>query len=272
MRFTVITPNYNGAAFLEQAIRSVVSQREQGLDLEYIVVDGKSTDGSLDIIQRFEKHIGRVIVEEDTGPANAINKGFAASTGEVVSWLNADDLYMPGALGRIQVAMKRNPDASFCFGRCPIIDEDGREIRKPITRFKEAFFPVSSPFTLQCVNYVSQPAVFFRRSALEHAGFLREDWIAAWDYDLWLRLLKQGRAVRIEGSPLAAFRWHEASIGGNRFSVQFKEELDAVISDAGPLAPQTLIHHGVRWGIVGIYSMMAWRRKSAGRSVQGAGN
>jgi len=86
--------------------------------------------------------------------------------------------------------------------------------------------------------------------------------VAAWDYDLILRLWKQGRAIRVKGMPLAAFRWHEESIGGKRFSVQFEEELEVAKKDAGPFSPQTLIHHGVRWGIVGIYSLMAFLRNN----------
>lgn len=264
MRFTVITPNFNGEAYLEKAVRSVLAQRLSGVELEYILVDGGSTDRSMEIVDRYALQIDRIISEPDSGPAAAINKGLAMATGDILSWLNADDFYFPHALKRAGAVMAKYPDAPFCFGACPIIDGEEQEIRRAITRFKEAFFPLSSRFTLQCLNYVSQPAMFFRRSAQEKAGMLREDWTAAWDYDFLLRLWRQGRAVRVRGTPLAAFRWHEGSIGGRSFFIQFKEELDAVVQDAGPSAPQTLIHHGVRWGIVGIYLLMAWLRKRKG--------
>lgn len=266
--FSVITPNYNGEAYLESTIRSVLAQRQNGIELEYIVVDGMSTDSSLSIIEKYSNEIDRVIVEKDTGPANAINKGFRAATGDVVSWLNADDVYYPGALHRIQSVMTQYHDISLCFGACPIIDLEGNEIRRWITKFKELFFPISGRFTIQCINYISQPATFFRREAVKRAGFLKEDMVAAWDYDFILRLWQQGRVLHVKGPPISAFRWHEASIGGSNFHIQFKEELECVIEYAGAVAPQTLIHHGVRWGIIGAYSLMAFLRKFKNRKAE----
>ncbi|WP_420208613.1 glycosyltransferase family 2 protein [Candidatus Electronema sp. JC] len=260
MRFSIITPNYNGGRFLEQTLASVTAQTDVGL--EYIVVDGGSADDSHAIIARHADKIAKTIIEKDTGPANAINKGLAAATGDVLAWLNADDIYYPGALRRVREIFEQRPDAAICFGGCPIVDAQGQEIRAAITRFKESFYPVSSRFTYQCINYLSQPALFFRRSAFEQAGPLREDMTAAWDYEFILRLWRSGGAARVPGGPLAAFRWHEQSISSQHFARQFQEEYEAARADAGRLAPQTLIHFFVRWGIVGIYSLMARRRKS----------
>jgi glycosyltransferase involved in cell wall biosynthesis len=261
MKISVITPNYNGAKYLEECIRSVISQRQVGVDLEYIVVDGGSTDGSLDIIRNYETEITSVISEPDRGPTDAINKGLRLVTGDIVGWLNADDCYYPAALERVLSVMTDNPYKALCFGHCPIVDEKGNEIRARITRFKEFFFPISCRFTIQCINYISQPAMFFRRSAYKKAGPLREDLAAAFDYDFVLRLWRQGGAACIPNPPLAAFRWHEGSISGQKFRVQFKEEWHAAARSAGAASPQALIHLGVRWGIVWIYSMMAARRE-----------
>lgn len=257
---SIITPNRNGERFLERTIQSVLAQRDDHVDLEYMVLDGASTDGSLGIIEPYKDRIDTVISEPDQGPAAAINKGLRMARGEIIAWLNADDVYHPGALRRVLEAMTRRPKAALCFGSCRIVDEYGREIRRAVTRFKELFFPLSGRFTIQCVNYVSQPAMFFRRRALELAGPLREDLRAAFDYDLTLRLWRHGGAARVPGPPLADFRWHAGSISGSHFHAQFREELQAAARDAGSLAPQTLIHHGVRWGIVGIYALMALRR------------
>jgi glycosyltransferase involved in cell wall biosynthesis len=257
MRFTVITPSYNCGSYLEETICSVLDQREKGIQLEYIVVDGCSTDQTPDILNKYRKDINRLIIEPDTGPANAINKGLAAATGDILSWLGADDIYYPGSLKRVKEATGKNPEAQFYFGRCPIINDRGTEIRKGITRFKEFFFPLSSRFTFQCINYLSQPAVFFRQDALHRVGPLREDMVAAWDYEFFLRLWREGKAARISGEPLAAFRWHEQSISGSRFAVQFREEYEAARNDAGRLSLQTFLHFFVRWGIVGIYSAMS---------------
>ena len=242
MKFTIITPNKNGDRFLEETILSVISQKGSGVDLEYIVIDGGSTDDSLEIIGRYEKDIAQIITEPDRGPVAAINKGLRLASGEIIAWLNADDRYHPGALKRVAETMSAHPDKALCFGACRIIDEEGLEIRQGITRFKEAFFPLSSRFTIQCLNYISQPAMFFRRSALETAGYLREDMVAAWDYDFILRLWRHGGAVHVPGAPLADFRWHPGSISARSFSMQFKEEFNTAARDAGWLAPQTWIH------------------------------
>ncbi len=257
MRFSIITPNYNGAAFLEETIRSVLAQRQEGIDLEYIIVDGGSTDGSQMIIERYRDAIAHVIVEKDNGPASAINKGFSLATGDVIAWLNADDIYFENTLPRLHDFFLHQPIYSFCFGKCLIVDTSGCEIRKSITRFKELFFPLSSQFTLQCINYISQPAMFFRRTALQQVGLLREDMVAAWDYEFLLRLWRYGDCGIVSGGPLSAFRWHESSISGKQFYIQFKEEIEAAIADAGRYSPQRIIHSGVRWGITGVYSFMA---------------
>lgn len=261
MRFSVVTPNYNGASFLEETICSVVQQKKSGIDLEYIIVDGGSSDGSHAIIERYRDEIDRLIIEEDTGPANAINKGLALASGDVVSWLNADDIYCVDVLKRVQKTLAMAPNASFCFGRCPIVNENGDEIRQAITRFKEMFYPISSRFTFQVINYISQPAMFFRKKACAQNKFLREDMVAAWDYEFLLRLWAQGNGVCIPGGPVSAFRWHEQSISGQNFQLQFKEELEAAAMDAGKWSPQILLHHCVRWGIIGAYTGMSVLRQ-----------
>lgn len=256
MKFTVITPSYHSAAYLDRCVRSVLAQRKEDVDLEYIVLDGGSTDGTVEILRGYGDAIDRVISEPDHGPADAINKGFALSTGDVIAWLNADDEYAPGALARVAEVMTRHPEAPFCFGHCPIIDESGLEIRKGVTGVKRACYPVSSRFTFQCINYISQPAMFFRKSAMEKAGPLRLDLKAAWDYEFLLRLWRQGRGIPISDPPLASFRWTSGSISGQHYRRQFDEEYQVARTDAGRWSPQTLIHFGVKWGIVGMYSLM----------------
>ncbi len=261
MKFSVVTPNRNGERFLEECIQSVLAQKEEGIDLEYILVDGASTDASLDIIDRYRSGISILVSEPDKGPVDAINKGLRMATGDILAWLNADDRYHPSALKRVSRAIAEQPEKGLCFGRCRIVDEEGREIRRWITRFKEAFFPLSSWFAIQCLNFVSQPTLFFTRKAFEAAGPLREDLVAAWDYDFVLRLWKNGGANCLKDPlPIADFRWHEGSISGRSFLVQFKEEASAAKAHAGNLAPQALIHECVRWGIVGIYFLMNLRR------------
>ena len=261
MKFSVITPNRNGARFLEQAMRSVLAQRASGVELEYIVVDGGSTDGSMEIVRRYRADLAQIVSEPDRGPADAINKGLRLATGDILAWLNADDRYYPGALARVADTMAGSPARALCFGHCPIVNEQGVEIRRGITRFKETFFPFSTRFTIQCINYVSQPAMFFRRTACEAAGLLREDLKCAWDYEFLLRLWRRGGAVHVPGPALADFRWHPTSLSGTLFRRQFQEEWEAACRDAGRWSPQALAHWFVRWGIVGSYTLMAANRR-----------
>jgi glycosyltransferase involved in cell wall biosynthesis len=260
VRVTVITPNRDGARFLDGCVRSVLEQRGPDVDLEYLVFDAGSRDGSRAILQQHAAGIAQIVCEPDRGPADAINKGLARATGEAIGWLNADDLYCPGALARVAAAFAARPEAALCFGRCPIVDAGGREIRRGITRFKSFWFPFSCRFLIQVLNYVSQPALFFRRDAALSAGPLRTDLAAAWDYEFLLRLWRQGPAIVLPPPPLARFRWTPESISGRSYRAQFAEEYRAAAADAGAFSPQALLHAAVRWGIVTAYDRMARRR------------
>lgn len=262
MKISVITPCFNSAATIGRLLDSIDIQAENGgkFELEHIVMDGASSDDTLKILSSRDRPWRKVISQKDKGPADAINHGFDIATGDYVAWLNADDAYAPGALLRAAGILEKNPKASFAFGRCPVINESDVEIRRPITKFKEFFFPFHSRFMLQILNYVSQPATLFRKSALMAAGPLSLTFKAAWDYDLLLRLLHQGPSVRIPGKePTAFFRWTPSSISGANFKRQFEEEFKIAAADAGRFSLQTQLHACVRFGIVTIYSMMAKR-------------
>ena len=260
---TVVTPAFRAARWIEGALRTVAEQREGGrVRVEHLVLDGGPDDGSAAIAARFAHPDTRYVRRPDAGPADAISRGFAEARGSFLVWLNADDLLASGALARSVAALARHPRAAFSFGRCPIVDADGREIRRFVTRFKEAWFPLSCRAAIRTLNYVSQPSVLIRRSAWEAAGPLRTDLKAAWDYDLWLRLWRRGGAVRVPGrAPLAFFRWTPDSISGANYERQFAEELAVARADAGRLAPSALLHFLVARGIVFCYRRMAPRSR-----------
>ncbi|MFO1528424.1 MAG: glycosyltransferase [Kiritimatiellia bacterium] len=254
MKFSIVTPSFNSLRFFPETLRSIraaAGRRTRAYRSSTAAAPTARWSGcggqpDIDVLR----------VEPDRGPADALNKGLALAAGDVLAWLNADDVYHDGALARARAALEARPGRALAFGRCRIVNEAGGEIRKPITRFKELFFPVSCRFAIQCINYVSQPAVFFRRGAFVNAGPLRTDLKAAFDYDLTLRLWRQGGAARIPGPPVADFRWHTGSISGRTFENQFKEELDAAFADAGRWSPQALLHRCVRHGIVGTYRLL----------------
>ena len=257
MKISILTTNYNGGRWLARCMDSILAQElAPGDELEYLFLDGGSTDDSVQIAEARRSRLAALVSEKDNGPADALNKGFARATGDLVGWLNADDLYQPGALAKAIAAAKAHPQASFFFGKCRIVDEAGNEIRGFPTRVKNVCMPFSSRFLIQCINYVSQPASWFRRPALAAAGGLRLDFKAAWDYDLTLRLWRQGGGVRIPGPPLADFQWHPGSISGTHYERQFEEEWRAAAADAGTYSPQAAIHWCVRHGIVACYRLM----------------
>ena len=257
MKITVVTANYNGGRWLGRCMDSVLGQElPAGDELEYVFVDGGSGDESMEIAEARRGRLAAIVSERDEGPADALNKGFRLATGDLVGWLNSDDVYRPGALAAALGAAKAHPGAGLYFGKCRIVDGEGKEIRGFPTWVKNACFPFSCRFLIQCINYVSQPASWFRRAALAAAGGLRTDYKAAWDYDLTLRLWRQGGGVRIGGGALADFQWHAGSISGTHYERQFREEWEAAAADAGRWSPQAGIHWLVRYGIVGCYRVM----------------
>jgi glycosyltransferase involved in cell wall biosynthesis len=214
MKFSVVTPSLNQGAFVERTIRSVLQQKGD-FDLEYIIIDGGSTDSTVDIVGKYRDRV-RFISESDKGQSNAINKGFRIATGDVLAWLNSDDTYEPGALDTIANVF-RNQDVAWCFGYCRIIDEHDKEIRRPITAYKIAQSRRCSFNRLLRRDFIPQPACFFSRDAYSKIGELDETLSYSMDYDYWLRLWKHYKPYPIY-SYLANFRWHLKSKNGGAFS------------------------------------------------------
>ena len=256
--FTVVTPAFNSERFIGETMRTVAMQREGGrVRVEHVVMDGGSTDRTAEIVAQWSHPDTRYVRQPDAGPADAINRGLALARGDFLCWLNSDDEYLPYALERAAYVLGRHPRRAFCFGHCPIIDAHGREIRRFVTRFKNFFFPISCHAFIRTLNYISQPAVVFRRTAWEKAGPLRTDMKAAWDYELWLRLWRQGGGVMVPHPDMACFRWTPGSISGSSFECQFREELDAAQADAGVWAPTSIVHHALVHAVVFLYKHLS---------------
>lgn len=192
---TVITPSYNQAAYLEYTIRSVLSQ--DYIEIEYIVVDGGSTDGSLEVIQAYASKLSWWVSEPDEGQAAAINKGLERARGEVIAWLNSDDLYLPGTVAGAVRALQSYPRAGMVYGDAITIDAGGRPI-------KELRFPDWGLEELMGFRIICQPAVFMRRSALEKAGWLDPNYHYMLDHQLWLRIARQNPVKHINAIWAAA--------------------------------------------------------------------
>lgn len=210
MKISVITPSFNQGRYIERTIRSVLEQRGD-FEVEHLVMDGGSTDDTVAILRRNEAHL-RWVSEKDGGQSDAINKGFRLATGDVLAWLNSDDTYLPGALACVAAEYKREPFA-WCFGNCRIIDEEDREIRRCITRFKAAQSRKYSYRRLLRRDFVSQPAAFFSAAAYRTVGEIERSLVYSMDYDYWLRL-GQRWEPRVTEAFLANFRWHAQSKNG----------------------------------------------------------
>ena len=257
MKVTIVTPSFNQGAFIERTVESVLSQRGD-FELEYLVVDGGSTDETLSVLRRRERRL-RFVSEKDRGQSDAINKGFRMATGEVLAWLNSDDTYEPGALQAALSAM-REGGARWCFGECRIVDEQDREVRRSISRYKNRLSRRYSLRGLLGRNFIPQPATFFRRDLLEEAGPLDESLHYAMDYDLWLRFARLAEPAFVP-RPLAAFRWHGAAKTAGRYRVAAWECFRIARSRARPgerlAVARHFLHYGAQMAVYG--AMDLWR-------------
>jgi glycosyltransferase involved in cell wall biosynthesis len=199
MRFSIITPSYNQARFIEKTIQSVLKQRY--LDFEHIIIDGGSTDGTIEILKKYP-HL-RWKCERDRGQADAINKGLRMATGEILAWINSDDYYLPGAFERVARAYQDIPGPDIVFGDVLVVTEADRVIAR------RRALPYDYRMLLLGTNYIQQPALFFNRRALEKAGYLDETLHYSLDWDMWLRFGKAGMKFKLICAPLAALRWHK---------------------------------------------------------------
>ncbi len=195
---SIITPSYNQAAFLEQTIQSVLNQDYP--HIEYILIDGKSSDGSLDIIQKYAANFAYWVSEPDSGQADAINKGLSHAQGEIVAWLNSDDLYLPGAVRQAVSLFQAEPQLGMIYGDAVTVDAEGSAL-------SELKFGDYGLLDLMAFRIICQPAVFIRRSALEKAGVLDTSYHFLLDHHLWLRLAQQA-PIRHAPAVWAAARHH----------------------------------------------------------------
>lgn len=221
IRLSIVTPTLNQLALLKRTARSILEQAGP-FELQWIVIDGASTDGTVDYLRSLDDERVRFVSERDAGQSNAINKGLAMAEGDVVAWLNSDDLYAAGALAAVAEAFAEHPQAQWLVGRCDIIDLDDQEIRSAVTRYKDRKLRRYSYRRLLRENFISQPAVFWRRPFGERVGFLDESLHYTMDYDLWLRM---GRVCDplVTDRLLAHFRFHPTSKSGQVNRRQFDE-------------------------------------------------
>jgi glycosyltransferase involved in cell wall biosynthesis len=252
---TVITPSYNAAATIEATLESVRAQAYP--KLEHVVVDGGSTDGTVEILEAAPGT--RYVSEPDRGLAHALNKGIAMASGEVIGELNADDVYEPGALDAVGEAFRDHSGAAWLTGYCRIIDGDGTEIRRAITEYKNAFLRRYSLGLYLTHNFISAPATFFRRETLDEAGEFDERYRISVDYDLQLRIARRHDPLILRRY-LASFRMVEGTLSMSGFQEQFREHAEQARRHGDGHRVAVTLNQAISGGIVAIYEAMRWVR------------
>ncbi len=199
MLVSIVTPSFNQARFLEETIRSVLSQDYP--HIEYIVVDGGSTDDSIEIIQRYQERLAAWVSEPDHGQTDAINKGFALAHGDILAWLNSDDTYEPWAVTEAVAFFKAHPEVGLVYGDANFINEKGEVIGR---------FPAAQTSYMKLRRgyvHIPQQAAFFRSGLWKEVGPLDTSFYFAMDYDLWVRLAAKAPLVYVP-RVWANFRLH----------------------------------------------------------------
>lgn len=226
-KLSIITPSFNQAEFLERTICSVLDQGYK--NLEYFIIDGGSTDGSVEIIRSYEAHLTGWISEPDRGQAHAINKGLRQATGEWVAWQNSDDIFYPGAFSTIAKAATDLHDADLIIGNINLIDSDDFILRE-----MKYVRPTYRALLAEGMVLTNQ-AAFWRRGVHKELGYLDETLDCGFDYEWFLRLLHDHRAVHIDAL-MGGLRLHDQTKTHNRRSV-FESEYQTVLRgrETGPI-------------------------------------
>jgi glycosyltransferase involved in cell wall biosynthesis len=246
---SIVTPSFNQARYLEATIQSVLAQEHARI--EYLIVDGGSTDGSVEIIRKYQERLAWWVSEPDQGQTDAINKGFARARGEILAWLNSDDTYLPSAVSRAVDFLQSQPQVGLVYGDANFINEAGRVIGR---------FPAAQtdlPRLRRGYVHIPQQAAFFRASLWRAVGPLDPSFYFAMDYDLWTRLAGRAELRYLPGT-LANFRLHSAGKTIQADERCWPEMLRVHYRDGGSFLAPLVAKYYVRKIVAPLWN---WRRR-----------
>jgi len=220
-KISIVTPSLNQGQFLEECIKSILDQGYE--NLEYIIIDGGSSDCSIDIIKKYKQFITYWVSEIDRGQSHAINKGFLRSTGDIVSWLNSDDLLAKGTLKKISNIFSEDNEIDMVYGDYYFVDNNGIPI-KLWTQLKYSSTALWSGY-----NFITQPGSFYKRKIIDEVGFLDETLHYLMDFDLYLKLDLKKTRIKYIPEVLSYFRLHDGS-KTSEFKNKFLEEKEFIFN------------------------------------------
>lgn len=248
-KISIVIPSYNKARFIEKTLDSIVNQDYK--HIEVIIQDGGSLDGTLGIIKKFARkypEIFRYESKKDKGQLDAINRGLSKATGEILTFINADDIYETGALNSVASAYEENPDGLWFAGKGKVIDSNGREITKAVTCYKNLLLSFNLYFLLLILNYLMQPSVFFTKQAYKKYGPFTGTGNFVMEYNLWLTLGEVSMPVIIDKC-LSHFRLSGEGISSTLFKDTLREDFRTIKKYTGN--PLILVLHKLNnWGRV----------------------
>jgi glycosyltransferase involved in cell wall biosynthesis len=216
-KISIVTPSYNQGQFIEETIRSVLLQGYP--KLEYIIIDGGSTDNSIDIIKKYEQWITHWVSEPDNGQSEAINKGWSRSSGEILAWINSDDTYEINAFQKAGSFLSDKIDVDMIYGDCNMIDDHGQ--------FKEKAPTIDFHMKPLVCNewFIPQQSTFFRSSVIKEVGGVNENLHLTMDWELWLRIALKGYNIIYFPQTLASFRYYAEAKTSSQSEASGEEQL-----------------------------------------------
>ena len=266
MKISIVTPTFKRVAYIEQTIKSVIDQ-EGDFEIEYIIREGgAATPELLDIFKKYKKLIETdkryakvrfsYLSEKDNGQSDAINKGLKQVTGDIVAFINDDDYYEPGVFAYIVKTFTEDPSVKWCYGKCKIVDKQGKEVRKYITMYKNLLLKFNSEGLLFSENYISQPSTFWRKEVLDKIGYFETEEYYCMDYQYWLRICNKFGIGKFLNKYLADFRYYSDSKSGGVNPKHFQDEL-RIAKQYGRKRKLAIFFHTINcWKIIITYKIM----------------